>query len=199
MGEHLFGPAIDAIRLANRGTLSEEAFNDAISDCWRHPLDWVATKYGFSDAMVSAGWNVLATIEVKEPMHGYGDLAMLSDLPARLFLVTSGFRRLQESKINALRLRPLFTAIYVDAIDEAERRGKQSLFEQILAIYRFRPADVLVVGDDADSEIAAGNQLGIRTVQTLRPGVPRANNATFYVHSLGELKELLTGLASAEA
>jgi hypothetical protein len=35
-------------------------------------------------------------------MHGYGDLALLAEIPAKLLLVTSGFRRLQESKIEAL-------------------------------------------------------------------------------------------------
>lgn len=128
-------------------------------------------------------------------MYGYGDLASLSELPVQRFLVTSGFRRLQESKVKALNLRQLFTAIYVDAIDEPDRIGKQGLFKLILKDYQLTSAEVLVVGDNADSEIEAGNQLGIRTVQTLRPGVPHANNATFYIHSLSELKTLLYQLS----
>jgi putative hydrolase of the HAD superfamily len=50
---------------------------------------------------------------------------------------------------------------------------------------------VLVVGDNPDSEIEAGNRLGIPTVQVLRPGVPHGNNATRYIHDLVELKGLL--------
>lgn len=109
--------------------------------------------------------------------------------------MTSGFRRLQESKVKALNLEPLFTVIYVNAIDEPDRIGKQGLFERILNDYQLTLAEVLVVGDNADSEIETGNQLGIRTVQTLRPRVPRANNATFYIHSLRELKNLLDQLS----
>jgi FMN phosphatase YigB (HAD superfamily) len=105
--------------------------------------------------------------------------------------VTSGFRRLQESKIKALNLAPFFTAVYVDAIDEPGRLGKQGVFERILMDYELTSTEVLVVGDNADSEIRAGNRLGMRTVQTLRPGVPRASNATFYIHSLSELRKLL--------
>ncbi|HEY9675897.1 MAG TPA: HAD family hydrolase [Waterburya sp.] len=191
MGEQLLEPAFGAIRKVNHGTLSDESLNQAFADCWRHPLDWVAAKYGFSEAMLSAGWSVLITTEVTRPMHGYGDLASLSELPVQRFLVTSGFRRLQESKVKALNLEPLFTLICVDAIDEPDRIGKQGLFERILDDYQLTPTEVLVVGDNADSEIEAGNQLGIRTVQTLRPGVPHANNATFYIHSLRELKNLL--------
>jgi len=37
----------------------------------------------------------------------------------------------------------------------------------------------------------AGNQLGITTVQVLRAGVPRGNNASHYIDDLAELKGLL--------
>jgi putative hydrolase of the HAD superfamily len=32
------------------------------------------------------------------------------------------------------------------------------------------PEEVVIVGDNPDSEIEVGNRLGIRTVQILRPG-----------------------------
>jgi putative hydrolase of the HAD superfamily len=118
----------------------------------------------------------------------------LSELPANRFLVTSGFRRLQESKIRALQLLPQFTAVYIDAIDEHDRLGKLGHFEGILLKQRLTAAEVLVIGDNADSEIAAGARLGMPTVQTLRPGVPFTANATFHVHSLPELKELISRL-----
>jgi FMN phosphatase YigB (HAD superfamily) len=56
---------------------------------------------------------------------------------------------------------------------------------------QLRPEEVIVVGDNPDSEIEAGNRLGMKTVQILRPGVPRGSNATFYVNNLEELKSLL--------
>lgn len=189
VGEELFAPAFDAIRRANHGTLSEQSLEEAFVECWRHPLDWVAKTYGFSKEMTDAGWNIFATTEVKEPMYGYGDIDILPELPVQRFLVTSGFRRLQESKVRALNFQHLFTAVYIDAIDEPDRKGKKGLFEQILDDYQLAPGEVLVVGDNPDSEIEAGNRLGIRTVQILRPGVPRAQNATLYIHSLTELKE----------
>ena len=199
VGEELFEPAFDAIRRANHGTVSNEALELAFTDVWRHPLDWVAAKYSFSEAMLAAGWRVFVAMEVARPMHGYGDLPVLAELPAQLFLVTSGFRRLQESKIKALNLAPFFTALYVDAIDEPDRLGKQGVFERILTDHELTSAEVLVVGDNADSEIRAGNHLGMRTVQTLRPGVPRASNATYYIHSLSELRKLLSDPSNDEA
>jgi FMN phosphatase YigB (HAD superfamily) len=194
VGEELYEPAFAAIRQANRGDVPDDVLKRAFADVWRHPLDWVAATYGFSGPMLAAGWRVFETMEVIRPMHGYGDLAVLARLPVQRFLVTSGFRRLQESKIRALKLAPLFVGISVDAIDQPERLGKQRLFEKVLEDHALTPEQVLIVGDSAESEIAAGNRLGIRTVQTLRPRVPKASNATYHIESLAELEELLASL-----
>lgn len=191
-GRDLFEPVFDAIRRENRGALSKEVLERAFSDCWVYPLDVVAKKHGFSKEMLAAGWEASASLEVGAPMHGYQDLGVLAEIAVMRFLVTSGFRRLQESKIKALGFERLFTAIYIDAIDEPDRKGKQAIFGEILDTYRLVPSEVLVVGDDPDSEIEAGNQLGMRTVQILREGVSRGSNATYYIHYLSELKELVT-------
>ena len=101
-GQQLFAPAFDAIADANRGLLSPPVLQNAFADMWRLPFDFVAEKYGFTPAMKGAGWQVLAQLEVTTPMSGYGDLAVLKGLPVPKFVVTSGFRRLQESKVRAL-------------------------------------------------------------------------------------------------
>jgi putative hydrolase of the HAD superfamily len=191
-GKELLEPVFDAIRRVNHGRLSDKALAEAFSDCWRQPLDWVAKKHGFTEDMLSAGWAMSVGLEVATPMRGYADLSTMPELQVLRFLVTSGFRRLQESKIKALGFERLFTAIYVDAIDEADRKGKQSIFEGILNDFRLKPEEVLVVGDNPDSEIEAGNRLGITTVQVLRAGVPRGNNASHYIDGLAELKGLLS-------
>ena len=191
VGDQLFKPAFDAIRHANDGSVSEEALKQAFSDCWRFPFNDVAHKYGFSDEMTKAGFAAFAQIEVTEPMHGYGDLQVLHELSQQLFLVTSGFRRLQESKITALGIRKLFAEIRVDAIDEPGSIGKARHFEEILRSHSLNPEEVMVVGDNPDSEIAAGNRLGMMTVQVLRPGVPRGGNATHYFNSLKQLSKIL--------
>jgi FMN phosphatase YigB (HAD superfamily) len=186
IGRESLEPMFAAIRQANHGTLSEDKLEAAFADCWRLPLDVVADKYGFSDEMLAAGWEVGRQITVTAPMSGYPDLEVLKDLAVHLFLVTSGFRALQESKVAALGLQN-FTAVYVDAIDGSNRKGKQGIFQEILERHRLEPERVLVVGDNPESEIEAGNRLGMPTVQILRPGVARGTNATYYVHGLSEL------------
>jgi putative hydrolase of the HAD superfamily len=191
VGDELYAPAFAAIRAANRGAVQDATLDAAFAETWRTPFDRIAEKYGFTHDMFQAGWAVFCSMEVAQPMRGYGDLPVLGELHAQCFLVTSGFRRLQESKIAALGLAPLCAEVHVDAIDESGRLGKEAIFHRILQRHSFTPDEVLVIGDSAESEIAAGNRLGIRTVQTLRPGVPRTETATFHIGSLHELKVLL--------
>jgi FMN phosphatase YigB (HAD superfamily) len=193
VGEALFEPAFEAIRHANHGTVPEEQLEKAFDDCWGNALDWVAEKYGFSNSMLAAGWKIFAKMEVTRPMSGYGDLAFLTEFQQHKLLVTSGFRRLQQSKIDALGLERYFTDIYIDAIDEPDRFGKEGIFQLILDTHHLKPAEVMVVGDNPASEIEAGSRLGMQTVQTLRPEVERSDSAHHHIHSLGELKELLLG------
>jgi putative hydrolase of the HAD superfamily len=190
VGRELLEPMFAAIRGANNGRLSDEQIAAAFDDCWRLPLDAVAHKHRFSDEMLRAGWETGRQITVSTGMNGYADLHVLKELPVRRFVVTSGFRRLQESKVEALGLNRLGTA-YIDAIDDSTRTGKQQIFEEIIAGHRFEPQTVLVVGDNPESEIAAGNRLGMPTVQILRPGVARGTNATYYIRELAELRRLI--------
>jgi putative hydrolase of the HAD superfamily len=184
-------PVFEAIRRENRGRLSDEELDRAFVDFWRIPLDVVAKDHGFSKEMLDAGWKAAVGLEVKLPMRGYSDVRVLKELPVLRFLVTSGFRRLQESKIDALGFRDLFTGAFVDAIDEPDRKGKHGLFAEIMKQHELKPDEVLVVGDNPDSEIAAGNKLGTPTVQILRPRVPRGRTATHYIEGLHELKRLI--------
>jgi FMN phosphatase YigB (HAD superfamily) len=186
-GEELFAPAFDAIRAANKGRLSENQLSAAFADAWRHALDHVARKHDFSDEMYRAGFEVFRRLEVKRRLRGYGDLGVLQKLRVRRILVTSGFRRLQESKIEALGIRGVFEEIHVHAIDEQGSPGKKDTFGEILARRGWRAEEVLVVGDNAESEIAAGNALGMPTVQVLRPGVPHAPAAARHIKGLDEL------------
>jgi putative hydrolase of the HAD superfamily len=134
---------------------------------------------------------VLIHVAVKKPMVGYADLKELAAIAADRFLVTSGFRKLQESKIRALGFSSLFRGIVVDAIDDVERKGKRSYFQEIIDTYKYVPSEVLVVGDNPESEIEAGNSLGLRTVQILRPGIVHSPKATHHIRDLTEVGPLL--------
>ena len=101
-GPELMAPMFAAIRQANRGLLSEATLERAFKECWRSSLDVVAAMHGFSEDMLAAAWHVGRRLEVRGPLEGYSDVPLLATLPAMLFLVTTGFRRLQASKIAAV-------------------------------------------------------------------------------------------------
>jgi FMN phosphatase YigB (HAD superfamily) len=189
VSEQLLEPALAAIRAANMGTLAPDALEAAFRDCWVHSWDHVACTHGFSDRMVAAGLQAFSELEVRQPMHGYGDLDILPSLGELRFLVTTGFRRLQESKVKALRIAPHFDAVVIDAIEEGDRRGKERIFVDLMSGYRLERDDVLVVGDNPESELAAAKRLGLRSVQLLRPGVLPAHDVTGRVGGLAELRD----------
>jgi HAD superfamily hydrolase (TIGR01549 family) len=191
IGAQLYLPVFEAIRAESKNRLPENVLTRAFADCWRFPFDEVARRYGFSNVMHETGMRAFANLSVSTPMYGYGDLDVVRELPARLFLVTSGFRRLQESKIAALGISKLFEAIYIDAIDEQKPRGKAAIFSELLMQYGLSADQTIVVGDNPESEIAAGNRLGLMTVQILRPGVTSGENATCTITDLNELKALV--------
>jgi FMN phosphatase YigB (HAD superfamily) len=191
--ERIYQPGFDAIRQANDGLLTEAQLASAFEDAWRLAIDDVAERHKFSAAMKDAAMKAFAKMEMDEPMHGYPDLHHLRDIDARHFLVTSGFRRLQESKITALGIASWFDEIIIDAIDEPGQRGKEGIFRDLLQQQSLKPRDVLVVGDNPHSEIAAGNRLGCRTIQILRPGVKRGETAWHHIQSLDELLTLIAG------
>jgi putative hydrolase of the HAD superfamily len=195
-GEALFAPAFDAIRAANRGHLTEAELSAAFADMWRHALDHVARQHRFTDDMLRAGWDAFRTLEVRQSLRGYPDLWAIEALQVERFLVTTGFRRLQESKVAALGIAPLFAEVQIDAIDETPRRQKRERFADIASRHGWEPAQVLIVGDNGESEIAAGNALGMPTVQTLRPGVPPAPNAQWRIKNFAELSKLIPKIHS---
>lgn len=192
-GRSLYATAFEAMQRENRGALTAAQLEAAFEDTWRLPLDVVAQRHGFPAAMEKAGWEAMRKVEVTALMRGYGDLDALRSLDVRRFLVTSGFRGLQESKIRALGIAELFSEIMIDAIDEPDARGKEPYFRELQERHRKQVRNFWVVGDNPDSEIRAGNALGMTTVQILRPGVTKGDNARYHIQSLTELGPLLDG------
>ena len=190
-GEQLLQPVFAAVRDANDGALTELELDAALRDCWVHAFDFVAETHNFTPPMRAAGWEAFRGIEVRTPMHGYGDLALLSSLGERRFLVTSGFRRLQESKVRALGIQACFDAVVVDAIDEPVRRGKERIFRDLMSEYCLDRADLLVVGDNGESELAAAARLGLPAAQIIRPGVTPASGVAVHLRDLVDLRAWL--------
>jgi putative hydrolase of the HAD superfamily len=192
-------PVLEAVRAANRAgsLIPEDRLEEALDACWDHSFDQVARLYALPEPLRRAWALAVARIEVTEPLEAYPDVAMLWTLPLRLFLVTTGYRRFQESKIASLALLERFEAIYYDALEESSRAGKEELFRRLLAERQLEPMEVVVLGDSEESEIAAGLRLGLWTIQVLRERVRPAPTAHWRIQSLTELPELLSQIETA--
>lgn len=194
-------PLRTALVAANRGpdALEPAVLATVLADTWHRPFDVVARDRGLPAALCAAWEAASAELVVTVPLRPYADVWALGDLAVHRVLVTTGFRRFQESKVAALGVAPLFERVVVDALGEPGRAGKAGIFGALLEELGLAPAEALVVGDSAESEIAAGNRLGIPTVQVLRRGAARAESATYHLRSLRQLPALVAALDRGRA
>jgi len=160
IGAALFAPLFSM--LEDSGEIQEQM--DEVKDAiQRKPFQVVAAEFGFSDALTQTGIKLLQNLSYNGPIAPFPDFQLVPALPQPKFLVTTGFTRLQESKIDGMQIRSLFREIHiVDPMLEA--RTKKEIFSDILVRYAYQPDEVLVIGDDPDSEIKAAQALEIPTI-----------------------------------
>lgn len=180
------------LRIANEESraVPPPVLEQAINDTWYAPFSLVCARYSLPEMFLNI-WNEWQeTVSFDKPLPLYPDvlssLQTLRDQGHRLCLLTSGYRRLQRAKIEALGITRFFDEIHIDAVDESGS-GKAAIISEWLLSGRWIREDLLIVGDSATNEIDAGVRLGISTVQILRPGVVAAEFADRHIHSLLEL------------
>jgi putative hydrolase of the HAD superfamily len=131
-------------------------------DLKRIPYQKVADKHKFSESLKNKGLALLNNIEYNLPMQPFDDYTHIRKANITRFLVTTGFTKLQWSKVRMLDIEGDFEAIHI--VDpELSPLTKKDIFASILEKYNFKPEDVLIIGDDPESEIKAANELGIDT------------------------------------
>lgn len=129
----------------------------------RTPFQKVASAFSFSKQLQEECMNIHINLTYDDTMDYFPDYEMVRKLPQTRFLVTSGFSKLQHSKIDNLGIRSDFKEIFILDLQQSNQT-KKDIFELILKKYEVPKEDVLIVGDDIKSEIQAGKELGIDTV-----------------------------------
>ncbi len=191
MPKGVFDPFFQAIIAANQGTLPSAVLEQAVSELWKRPLDVVAKKFGFNPRMVQAGQSALEALDFDLDIRPFDDFSVIKQIEGLRFLVTTGFTKLQKAKIGALFSQVDFTEIHINDPFASNRQGKKELFGQIASKYRLPSHQVWIVGDNPESEIGAGKELHMRTVQILRPGVDKSPVADFHISTFHELKQVI--------
>lgn len=160
IGKKLFAPLINLIEEDGGYKGNIDAFKDAVM---RRPFQLIAKEFKFTQQLIDAAVELLKNLTYNGPLIPFEDYQEIKRIKGERFLVTTGFYKLQKSKIDASGVRNDFRRVYI--IDPATTtKVKKDIFKEILQENSYNPNEVMVIGDDPDSEIKAGNDLHIDTV-----------------------------------
>ena len=163
IGEQLFKGLFNLIKTDGRYQGDFSVVKEAIK---KRPFQSVAKEFRFDERLTAKAMEFLSDISLEEPIkpfNDYSEYRLQSHEGLLRFLVTTGFTKLQWSKIKQMGLESDFDACFV--VDPARSdRTKKDVFVEILAKYKLKPQEVLVIGDDVHSEIKAGKELGMETL-----------------------------------
>lgn len=189
IGDALFRPLFALIEKSG----AHKAEVDAIkSDLMRRPYQTVARQYGFSPELTRQGLELLSGTPYTGPIAAFEDYRHTRDLPCTRFLVTTGFTTLQWSKIRGMGIEEDFKEIHI--VDPLiTKQTKKDVFADILQRHRYAPPEVLVVGDDPESELKAALELGIEAVLYDKYGRYPEGNMVPRIEDFGELGVLVAG------
>lgn len=187
IGDALFATLFDLIQ---RSGDFQGNFDKVRQDIMRQPFQVVAANYSFSEELTRQGVELLRQLEYKGEIHPFADYTEIRAISGDRFLVTTGFLRLQESKIRGMGIENDFREIHIIDPDTTSKT-KKDVFSDILNRHAWQPAEVLVIGDDPGSEIKAARDLGLDTV--LYDKYQRHPNAiaTFRISDFGDLRSLV--------
>ncbi len=164
--------------------------NNIINELWVRPIDYVFKKHNVDFDLISGAFDFFKFADLSLNIKPYSDYYSIKSIKQTKFLVTTGIKNLQLAKIRALGIEKDFEEIFI--IDPIiDNQPKSLVFRQIIENYSLLPSQVLVVGDNPDSEIKSGNDLQMITVQILRENIIKGNDANYYIHNFNELKSIL--------
>jgi putative hydrolase of the HAD superfamily len=187
IGEELFATLFKLIQESGAYAGSFDKIKDEIM---RRPFQVVARKYHFSEELTQQGTRLLQDLSYEGDIQPFPDYPEIRDIPGDRFLVTTGFRKLQASKIRGMGIEPDFKEVRVVDPNTSEKT-KKDIFAEIIAKHGYHPAEVLVIGDDPESEIKAARELGIDTVLYDKENRHPNAIANYRISSFKELGSLL--------
>ena len=160
IGDKLFAPLFDLIKSDEHVS---DQFEQIRKEVMRRPFQLVAKEFNFSKELMDKGTELLKNITYNGTIKPFDDYKLIRDLKIDKYLVTTGFKKMQQSKVEAMQLQTDFREIHI--IDPSTSdKVKKDLFTDIISRHHYNKADVLIVGDDLNSEIKAAKELGVDAV-----------------------------------
>ena len=161
IGVKLFTPLFNLLTNPKYG-LNSETIAKAKEQIMRIPFQKVAEQFNFPEELTDDALILLRGLTYDEPMTYFEGYEAIRKLDTKKFLLTTGFKALQESKVRSLKIEHDFTEIFIVDPDKSDK-NKKDIMIHIMDKYRLSPGSLLVIGDDPESEIKAAKELGIRS------------------------------------
>jgi putative hydrolase of the HAD superfamily len=187
IGEKLFAPLFEIILKDEHVAGKIDAIKKEVM---RRPFQQVANDFHFSKELTDKGVSILKLVSYNDSIEPFADYKFIRALNIDKFLVTTGFRKMQQSKVDAMQLQHDFKDIHI--IDPtATEKVKKDVFNEIVKQYDYNKADVIVVGDDLRSEIKAAQDLGIDAVLYDKLNLYKEEKSVPRITDFTELKNYL--------
>jgi putative hydrolase of the HAD superfamily len=165
IADNLFGELFKILdeyaeNINSRGNDNVSKIKDEMT---RRPFQHIADEFDLDNDLRNKMIGTLQNMTYDLPMQTFEDYAYIRLIPLDKFLVTTGFVKLQMCKVKMLGIEQDFKAIHI--VDpEVSKQTKKDVFAGIMKKHNYRPEDLLVIGDDPESEIKAAKALWIDTV-----------------------------------
>jgi putative hydrolase of the HAD superfamily len=183
IGDTLFAPLFDLIKADEH---ADAKFDEIRKQVMRRPFQRVAEDFHFSKALTDKGIEILKGVSYTGRIEPFPDYSIIRKLTIDKFLVTTGFTKMQQSKVDAMQLQRDFKEIYI--IDPVNTdKVKKDVFAEIIERYNYDKSEVIVVGDDLYSEIKAAQDLGIDAVLYDKLGLYKNEKSVIRITDFAEL------------
>lgn len=191
IGQHHIESILENFKNSISSTFKIEEVNLIVSDLWKYPFDHVSEKYNLKDSIRRQFSKAINELNYKFEINPFIDFEVVRKIQTRKVLVTTGFKKLQLAKIEALSLEDVFEEIHIDEIDSTNRIYKKGIFEHLINSKNKEFQDFIIIGDNPESEIKAGYELGLTTVQVAKFGQSQTAYADYYIHNFNDLIQIL--------
>ena len=169
----------------------EEMTEKIVPELWKFPFDFVAQKYKFTNNLNSEFARLVNEYEYQLNIKTFEDFGVVQNLKHEKILVTTGFLKLQNAKIRDLGIEEKFSEIYIDDILDPKRIHKKGIFKNILIERKINPKLIYVIGDNPNSELKAGFELKLNTIQVSKFGQEKSEYAKYCITDFNELITIL--------
>jgi len=139
-----------------------DKINKIKDEMMRRPFQHIADEFSLNDELRNKMEGQLRNMTYDLPMQPFDDYNHVRSIPLDKFLVTTGYSKLQWSKVKMLGIEGDFKHIHIVDPDVSQQT-KKDVFAEIMQTHNYASDDLLVIGDDPESEIKAAKALTIET------------------------------------